>query len=197
MAKKLAIFASGAGSNYDAIMNAIDAGSLDAEVVLLVCDRLDAKVIEKARRNQTPTFAFNPKNYPSKVAFEQEILANLLAQGVEWVILAGYMRLVGPTLLSVYKSKIINIHPSLLPAFPGKDAIGQAFRAGVKVTGVTIHFVDEGMDTGKIIDQESLRITDGESRDSLQRRVQVIEHRLYPKTIQSLIEKREGQERGA
>src|SRR5690606_6087050 len=102
-----------------------------------------------------PTFVFNPKQYHSKVDFEQEITNELRKYSVDYIILAGYMRLIGPTLLKNFPNRIINIHPSLLPAFPGKDAIGQAVQAGVKVTGVTIHYVDEGMDTGPIIAQKA------------------------------------------
>lgn len=198
MAKtKIAVFASGTGSNYDAIMKEIDAGNLDCQVSLLVCDQPDAKVIDKAKGNQTPLFVFHAKDYVSKVDFEKEIVNQLEKQGVEWIILAGYMRLIGPTLLQPYESRIINIHPSLLPAFPGKDAIGQAFDAGVKVAGVTVHYVDEGMDTGKIIAQEALTIDDKESRESLQKRIQAIEHRLFPETIQKLITATVNEGRGA
>ncbi|WP_138417834.1 phosphoribosylglycinamide formyltransferase [Aquibacillus sediminis] len=187
MSRRIAVFASGTGSNFDAIMKAVEADRLDCEVALLICDRPGAKVIEKARTYGVTTFVFDPKNYPSKADFEQEIVTELKKVEVEWLVLAGYMRLIGLTLLHAYPSNIINIHPSLLPAFPGKDAIGQAFEAGVKVTGVTIHYVDEGMDTGKIIEQEALYVEEGESRDSLQQRIQAIEHKLYPATIQTIL----------
>ncbi|WP_186579050.1 phosphoribosylglycinamide formyltransferase [Aquibacillus kalidii] len=188
MAKsKIAVFASGTGSNYDAIINQINTGTLDCEVALLICDKPEAEVIKKAKINQTPVFTFNPKQYESKALFEKEIVFELKQRDIEWIILAGYMRLIGPTLLSEYESRIVNIHPSLLPAFPGKDAIGQAFEAGVRVTGVTIHFVDEGMDTGEIIDQEAVRVDLDDTRLTLQQKVQKVEHRLYPQTIQKLI----------
>ncbi len=103
-------------------------------------------------------FSFNPKEYGSKEEFETEIAEELRKRDVELLVLAGYMRLIGPTLLRAFPGRIVNIHPSLLPSFPGKDAIGQAIRAGVKVTGVTVHFVDEGMDTGPIIAQEAVSI---------------------------------------
>ncbi|MCT2536793.1 phosphoribosylglycinamide formyltransferase [Aquibacillus koreensis] len=195
---KIAVFASGTGSNYEAIMDQINAGQLACEVALLVCDQPNAKVIGKAEELGTPLFVFDPKQYESKATFENEIVQRLQEQGVELIILAGYMRLIGPTLLAPYESKIINIHPSLLPAFPGKDAVGQAIEAGVRVAGVTIHFVDEGMDTGQIIDQQALYVEKGETRDSLQKRIQAIEHRLFPQTIQKLIEEQaETGERGA
>lgn len=184
---KIAVFASGTGSNYDAISAAINRGELIAEIALLVTDQPQAKVVEKAKANETETFVFNAKDYSSKTVFEKEILQALRDKQVEWIVLAGYMRLVGPTLLKPFEGRIINIHPSLLPAFPGLDAIGQAFDAGVKVSGVTIHFVDEGMDTGSIIAQEAVEIASGMTHENFQSAIQAVEHHLYPKTIQELI----------
>ncbi|QDP39239.1 phosphoribosylglycinamide formyltransferase [Radiobacillus deserti] len=184
---KIAVFASGTGSNFDRIVTEMQGGRLSVDVCLLVCDKPGAAVIEKADQYGIPSFVFDAKQYDKKESFEREIYEQLQKLEVEWVILAGYMRLIGYTLLQAYPERIINIHPSLLPAFPGKDAIGQAFDSGVKVTGVTVHYVDEGMDTGKIIDQEALRILETDDRASLQRRVQEVEHRLFPATIQKLI----------
>lgn len=186
---RLAIFASGTGSNYEAIDQAITAGNLDAEIVLLVCDRPGAKVIDKAAQNQLAQFIFNPKDYQDKHAFETEIVGKLRDHQVDWIVLAGYMRLVGPTLLNQYQRRMINIHPSLLPAFPGLDAVGQALDAGVKISGTTIHYVDSGMDTGEIIAQEPVRVESGMTKEELQAEIQKIEHNLYPKTIQQLISK--------
>lgn len=107
---------------------------------------------------------------------------------VEWIFLAGYMRLIGETLLSQYEGRIVNIHPSLLPDFPGKDAIGQAYRAGVSKTGVTIHYVDEGMDTGPIIAQEEIERLPEETEEQLKTRIQAVEHRLYPNVINQLMQ---------
>lgn len=186
---RLAIFASGTGSNYQAIDQAIKTGELDAEIVLLVSDQPGAKVIEKADENQLAKFIFDPKDYQNKCEFETEIVNELQAHQVDWIVLAGYMRLVGPTLLNQYQRRIINIHPSLLPAFPGLDAVGQALEAGVQLSGTTIHYVDSGMDTGEIIAQESVRVKPGMTREELQTKIQKIEHELYPKTIQQLISK--------
>ncbi|MBB5355713.1 phosphoribosylglycinamide formyltransferase-1 [Anoxybacillus mongoliensis] len=185
--KRIAIFASGSGTNFQAIVDAVKKGDIQAEVALLVCDRPHAKVIERAIREHVPVFVFNPKQYETKQQFEREILQQLQQKEIDWIVLAGYMRLIGPTLLHVYPNKIINIHPSLLPAFPGKDAIGQAYRYGVKVTGVTVHYVDEGMDTGPIIAQRALYIDDGEPLESVERRIHEIEHTLYPQVIQQLL----------
>lgn len=185
--KKIAVFASGSGSNFEALVDAIDAGTLQADVALLICDRPQAKVVDRAHMRNVPTFVFNPKSYPNKEAFEQEIVDALNERDIDLVVLAGYMRLVGSTLLKAYEGQIVNIHPSLLPSFPGKDAVGQAIEAGVKVSGVTIHYVDEGMDTGPIIAQEAVNISDHDTHDSLQQRIQEVEHRLYPETIQKLL----------
>ena len=186
--KHLAVFASGTGSNFDAIQQAIEEGALDADITLVVSDVPTSAVIDKAKRKGLKTFVFNPQSYPDKRSFEMEIVEALQAADVDFIILAGYMRLVGPTLLHAYEGRIVNIHPSLLPSFKGLDAIGQAFDAGVKITGVTIHYVDEGMDTGRIIAQEAVKVADTYGRDDLQRAIQAVEHQLYPATIQSLLQ---------
>lgn len=183
---KAAVFASGTGSNFEAIME--QHHDLNCEIVLLVCDKPSAVVIKKAERLGVSTFTFNPKTYDSKEAYEQEIVDQLQVAEVSWIFLAGYMRLVGKTLLQAFEGRIINIHPSLLPAFPGIDAIGQAFEAGVKTTGVTVHYIDEGIDTGPIIAQESLEVLPNDTKETLQTKIQQIEHKLYPQVIRQLIE---------
>jgi phosphoribosylglycinamide formyltransferase 1 len=185
--KKIAVFASGSGSNFQAIIDVVQSGQLDADISLLVCDKPGAFAIERARAAKIPSFVFNAKDYSSKEHYEEEILAQLIAYGIEFIVLAGYMRLIGSKLLTEYKGRIVNIHPSLLPAFPGKDAVGQALAANVKWSGVTIHFVDEGMDTGPIIIQERVQIDDNETRESLQRKIQKSEHKLYPSVLQMLL----------
>ncbi|MFJ7754192.1 phosphoribosylglycinamide formyltransferase [Peribacillus muralis] len=184
--KRLAVFASGNGSNFQSITNAIKSGKVKAEICLVVCDREDAYVLERSRLENIQSFSFSAKNYSNKAEFETEIWKELRQRGVELIILAGYMRLIGPTLLQEYPQSIVNIHPSLLPAFPGKDAVGQAFAAGVKETGVTIHYVDEGMDTGPIIVQKTVPILEGDTIDILQKRIQETEHDLYPSVLQQL-----------
>ncbi|HEY4553657.1 MAG TPA: phosphoribosylglycinamide formyltransferase [Bacillaceae bacterium] len=184
--KKLALFASGNGSNVQAIIDAIESGRLHAAAVLLVCDKPGAYVIDRAERAGIPAFVFHPKEYSSKEEYESEISGLLDNAGIDYVVLAGYMRLIGPTLLEKYRGRIINIHPSLLPSFPGKDAIGQAVRAGVKVTGVTIHFVDEGMDTGPIIAQRAVEISDGDTLEEVTEKIHKVEHGFYPDTLGKL-----------
>ncbi|WP_257350732.1 phosphoribosylglycinamide formyltransferase [Pseudalkalibacillus decolorationis] len=185
--KNIAVFASGSGTNFQAILDSIESGHLKANVTLLVCDRPKAAVIERAERNNIPTFVFYPKEFPSKTAFESLIIEELKQAEAELVVLAGYMRLIGETLLSEYEEKIINIHPSLLPAFPGKDAIGQALEAAVNETGVTVHYVDRGMDTGPIIEQVSIGVNIDDTKADLEQRIHKVEHELYPKVIQDLL----------
>lgn len=185
--KRAAIFASGTGSNFDAIMSK---DNLACEIVLLVCDKPKAKVVEKAKRQDVPTFIFDPKAFASKEAYENKLVEQLQTAKVAWIFLAGYMRIVGPTLLQAFEGRIINIHPSLLPAFPGKDAIGQAYQAGVETTGVTVHYVDAGIDTGPIIAQEVVAVLPDDTEDTLKQRIQQVEHRLYPDVVNQLISKK-------
>ncbi|NGQ97024.1 phosphoribosylglycinamide formyltransferase [Brevibacillus sp. SYP-B805] len=189
--KRLAVFASGSGSNFEAVMRALQEGRLTgAQVALLVCDKPGAYVLERAERFGVPVLLFDPKTYPDKAAYETEIVGRLQALGVELIVLAGYMRLVGPVLLHHYEGRIINLHPSLLPAFPGKDAIGQALAYGVKVTGVTVHFVDAGMDTGPIIAQHPVRVEPADTAETLAARIHEVEHRLLVQVIQALVDQR-------
>lgn len=185
--KKIAVFASGSGSNFQAIAVAAQAGTLKAEISLLVCDKPGAFAIDRAEMLGIPAFVISPKSYHSKAAYEAEILQKLTGLEVDLIVLAGYMRLIGQTLLEAYEGKIVNIHPSLLPAFPGKDAIGQALAAGVEKTGVTIHYVDEGMDTGPAIASAAVKIEPGETRETLQKKIQRIEHSLYPEVLEQLL----------
>src|SRR5574344_2031452 len=151
--KRIAIFASGSGTNFEAIVEAVNQGRIHGEVVLMVCDKPQAYVVKRAQNHHIPSFIFTPKNYKDKIDYEQQIVAKLKDAAVDLVVLAGYMRLIGSTMLSAYGGKIINIHPALLPSFQGKDGILQAYNYGVKIMGITIHYVDAGMDTGPIIAQ--------------------------------------------
>lgn len=184
--KKLAVFASGSGSNYEAIAAACADGRIDARVAILVCDKPGAYVLERAARFGTPTFVFSPKSYACKADFEREIADRMDAEGIDLVCLAGYMRIIGDVLLSRYGGRIINIHPSLLPAFKGAHAVEQAVEYGVKVYGITIHWVDESLDGGRIIAQRSFDY-DGSDPAEVHRLGQVIEHQLYIETINRLI----------
>ena len=182
----IAIFASGTGSNFIAIHDAVLQNELNVNISVLVSDKPDSIAVKNAERKNIKTFTFKPKEYKNKREFEQKILDNL--KDVDLIILAGYMRIIGPTLLSKYENRILNIHPSLLPMYKGMDAVGQALKDNATITGVTVHYVDSGMDTGSIIKQESLTIYPNETRESLEKRIHQIEHKLYKKVIKEVIE---------
>ncbi|MBR1869495.1 MAG: phosphoribosylglycinamide formyltransferase [Bacteroidales bacterium] len=184
--KKLAVFASGSGTNFEAIAAACADGRLDAEVVLMVCDKPGAMVVERARRFAVPSFVFSPKDYPSKADYERDIVGKLDELGVDLVCLAGYMRIVGDVLLAAYGGRIINIHPSLLPSFKGAHAVEDAVAYGVKVYGITIHYVNSELDGGKIIAQRAFPY-EGSDPEEVHRIGQKIEHELYIETIKKLI----------
>lgn len=184
--KNLAVFASGTGTNFEAIAKACADGTLDARIALLVCDHPEAAVVSKAEKYGVETFAFSPKAYSSKEEYEREIVALLDEREVSLVCLAGYMRIISDVLLSAYAGRIINIHPSLLPSFRGKNAVEQAVAYGVKVYGITIHYVDASLDGGKIIAQKAFEYY-GSDPEEVHRIGQKIEHELYIKTISELI----------
>ena len=184
--KNLAVFASGTGSNFEAIADACADGRLDARVALMVCDKPGAPVVEKAARRGIETFVFNPKSYACKADFETEIAGLMDAKKVELVCLAGYMRIIGDVLLETYGGRIINIHPSLLPAFKGAHAVEQAVAYGVKVYGISIHWVNGDLDGGRIIAQRAFEY-DGNDPEEVHRIGQKIEHQLYIETIAKLI----------
>lgn len=186
MGARIAVFASGNGSNFEALAKGCIAGDIQADMALCITDRPGAYVTERARNLNVPFKEISPKAFPSKKEYEEHLLQLLDESKIDFIFLAGYMRIVGPTLLEAYKNAIINIHPSLLPAFPGVDAIGQALEYGVKIYGVTIHFVDETLDGGKIIDQESLHY-DGNDREVLEPMIHSLEHKLYVKTAARLV----------
>lgn len=185
MEAKIAVFASGSGSNFQAIAESIERGELTANIGLVLTDKPGAFVVTRAKKMGIPVWELSPKSFESKEAYEAKIIEVLQGQSIDWIILAGYMRLIGDTLLSAYENRIINIHPSLLPSFPGKDAIGQALEHGVKITGVTVHYVDAGMDTGKIIAQSTVDVVEG-NREVTEKLIHQVEHALYTKTLQQL-----------
>ncbi|WP_256761758.1 phosphoribosylglycinamide formyltransferase [Cohnella sp. WQ 127256] len=180
---KIAVFASGSGSNFQALAEAVRDGRINATLDLVVCDKPSAYVLERARSFQVETFTFSPKDYPSRQAYEEEIIANLQARGIELIVMAGYMRLVTEVLVEPYYGRMINIHPALLPAFPGMDGIGQAFEYGVKLTGATVHFVDGGKDTGPIIAQQAVEVRDQDTLETLGERIHQAEHELLPQVV--------------
>ena len=185
---KIAIFASGYGSNFEAIATATLAGVIPAEVALMVCDKPQARVVEVAQRMGIPSFVFSAKDYASKADYEREIVSRLREAEVELICLAGYMRIVGEELLAAYEGHIINLHPSLLPAFKGARAIEQAMEYGVKVFGASIHYVDSSLDGGRIIAQRAIEY-EGDSIEEVTAKIHSIEHELYIQTISKLLNK--------
>lgn len=184
----IGVLGSGKGSNFEAIARAISSGHLAAEVRLVLSDASNAGILAKAAEFRIPAEALPPSKYRTKLETEIEALAaeKLRLAGVELVVLAGYMRMVKSPLLEVFPGRIINMHPSLLPAFPGLEAWRQALDAGVPETGCTVHWVDSGMDTGEIIAQARVPVLGTDTPESLHERIQRQEHRLYPEVISKL-----------
>jgi len=185
--KKIAIFASGNGSNFQAIINDIENGNLSAEIAVLVTDNPDCFAVARALSHKIPVFSFIPKNYTSKDEYEKEIAFFLIEKNISLIVLAGYMRLIGNVLLKAFPNRIINIHPALLPAFPGKNGIQQAYDYGVKVFGVTVHYVDSGVDSGKIIAQECFKALGTETLQEIEQKTHSIEHQLYSRVIKEIL----------
>lgn len=185
--KRIAVFASGNGSNFEALAAACADGRLNAEIALCVVDKPKAYVIERAAKYGIPTLVVSPKDFPSKRDYEKCIADRLDEEKVSLVCLAGYMRIVAEELLSRYEGRIINIHPALLPAFPGAHAIEDAFNYGVKVYGVTIHYVNSTVDGGKIISQVAVPY-EGTDIEELESMIHAAEHRLYVDTVSRLLD---------
>ena len=187
---KLGVLGSGSGSNMQAIMDAIDSGELDAEIVLVMSDFPDAYILERAANAGLPTAVIDCGGFKSKFPDEMQaaVAQQLKAAGVELVCLAGFMRLVKQPLLDIFPERILNIHPSLLPAYPGLMAWKQAVNDGATESGCTVHYVDAGMDTGPIIKQAKVPVLADDTAETLHARIQVEEHRLYPEVIRELAE---------
>lgn len=186
----IGILASGNGSNFQAIAQAITDRKLDAKIGCLIYDKEHAYVKERAKHFHIPSYFVDVKQYPSKEDFEKAIVEHLQEQNVQLVVLAGYMKVLGKTVLHAFPQKIINIHPSLLPLFKGKSGIKDAFEAKVHQTGVTVHLVDEGIDTGLILAQKTVSIDEDDTLETLTEKIHAAEHELYPAVIQNCIDGR-------
>lgn len=184
---RVAILASGNGSNFEALAHQFQAGLLPGELIFVFSDHHNAYVLERARRLNIKAYSFEVKEFANKAAYEKALLQLLQEQEIDLIVLAGYMRIIGKTLLSHYSNRILNIHPSLLPSFPGLHGIKDAYEYGVKVTGVTVHLVDDGVDTGPIIAQEPVMILPEDSLESLEEKIHQTEHRLYPKVLRDVL----------
>jgi len=180
---KLGILASGRGSNFQSIIDAVENGSLNAQIAVLIVDKKDAFARERAKKHNIEDIWLDPKGSANQSVYFELIRDALLARNVQLVILAGFMRIVQKPLLEAYPNRIMNIHPSLLPAFPGLHAQRQAIQYGVKVSGCTVHFVDEGTDTGPIIIQAAVAVAPDDTEETLAERILREEHRIYPEAI--------------
>lgn len=181
--KRVAIFVSGAGTNMENIAVHVKEGKLPCDVALVLCDNPSAPALKKAKKLGLETFVVERKNFSSKLEFEEKIHEKLLEKKVEAVFLAGYMRILSPEFVKKWTWRMINIHPSLLPKYPGAHAIQDAFEAKEKETGVTIHFVNEGVDSGPIILQRKVPIMPNDTLETLESRVHETEYQLYPEAI--------------
>jgi phosphoribosylglycinamide formyltransferase-1 len=185
---QLGVLGSGKGSNLDSIARAISSGDLLADVRLVVSDSPSAGILDVAKKWGLPSITIPPSRFKTRLApeIEEELARSLKAAGVQIVVLAGYMRMLKAPMLDAFPRAIVNIHPSLLPAFPGMDAWRQALLAGVKVTGCTVHWVDSGMDTGSVIAQREVAVLDSDTPETLHARIQQAEHQLYPQVLNSI-----------
>jgi len=185
---RLGVLGSGKGSNFRAIADAIARGDLKAEVRIVLSDVESAGILSFARERGLRAEFVAPGRFKTKLEpeVEQQVVELLRGAGVEWVVLAGYMRMIKAPLLAAFPNRIINIHPSLLPQFPGLEAWKQALAAGVSETGCTVHYVDDGMDSGPIIDQRRVPVLPGDTAETLHARIQVAEHELYPAVLAKL-----------
>jgi len=188
--KNVAVFASGNGSNFQSLVDAEKEGRLSGKIKLLITDKPEAFVQQRAKKAKIPVFAFEPKKYKNKEDYETVLVEILQEMKIDLIVLAGYMRLVGTTLLSAFPHRIINLHPSLLPAFPGKNAIEQALDYGVRYTGVTVHFVDEGMDTGPIILQHVVPISQKDDAATLTEKIHQVEHELLHEAVNLILDEK-------
>lgn len=180
---KLGVLASGNGSNFEAIMSAIKRSELKAEVKVLICNRPGAKVLERAAQWSVPTVLLNHREFESRESLDAAIVQTLTDHDVNWVIMAGWMRRVTQHLIDAFMGRLLNIHPSLLPSFPGLHAVQQALDAGVAVAGCTVHQVELVVDSGPIIMQAVVPVMAGDTEETLQARIQIQEHRIFPMAI--------------
>lgn len=180
---KLGVLASGSGTNFEAVAQAIKNEQLNAQIKVLIYNNPQAKVIERAARWNVPTELLNHRNFSSREELDAQIIQCLQRYDVNWVIMAGWMRIVTPVLINAFQNKIINIHPSLLPSFKGVKAVEQALEAGVKITGCTVHLVSKEVDSGTILCQAAVPILPNDTTETLHDRIQIQEHRILPQAI--------------
>jgi phosphoribosylglycinamide formyltransferase-1 len=181
------VLCSGQGTNLQALLHAARRGTLPARVALVISDRPQAPALRRARRAGAEARVVDPKGFGSRGAYERAMIRLLEARGVRLVCLAGFMRILSPVFVRRYRGRLLNIHPALLPAFPGAHAVRDALAAGVRETGVTVHFVDELVDHGPVLLQEAVRVRRGDTEASLLSRLHRVEHRLYPEAVRRVL----------
>lgn len=181
--QKFAVFISGKGTNLQVIIDSVKAGEIKAQLVLVLSSNEKALGLKRAEAAGIKTIVFNPKNYTNRQSVDRDIVIELKNNKIDFVVLAGYMRLLTPYFIKHFPNKILNVHPSLLPSFKGVEGIKDAVTYGAKITGVTVHFVNEKLDHGPIILQDSVRINEDETMESLEEKIHRVEHRLYPKAV--------------
>jgi len=184
----IAVLCSGSGTNLQVIIDAVKAGMIPANISLVVSDNKSAFALERAKKAGIETLVLNPKDFKTREDFDREVIKDLKKRDVGLVVLAGFMRILSGHFIDVYRDKIMNIHPALLPAFKGASGIKDALSHGVKMTGVTVHFVEEKLDDGPIILQKSVEIKDGDTEEALLERVHKVEHEIYPEAIRLFVE---------
>jgi phosphoribosylglycinamide formyltransferase-1 len=187
---RIGVLISGGGTNLQAILDACASGELEAEVVVVISNHSNAYGLERAREAGVPAIAIDRAVHDSPSAYNQALLEHLQSHEADVVVMAGFMRLLGPEVLRAYPNKVVNIHPALLPAFAGANGIRDAFDYGVKVTGVTVHFANEEFDAGPIIAQEVVPIEPDDTIDTLEAKIHDVEHRLYPAVLRLIAEDR-------
>ena len=186
----LGILCSGSGTNLQAVIDAVQSGRLRAKIGVVIANVPTAKALDRARAAGIATVVIDHKAYPNREAFDAAVVESLRANDVDCVVLAGFMRLITPVLLDAFPHRVVNIHPALLPAFPGVHAQAQALAYGVRVTGCTVHLVDSGMDTGPILAQATVPVLDGDDEETLRDRILVKEHELLPAVLQWIADDR-------
>jgi phosphoribosylglycinamide formyltransferase-1 len=187
---RIGVLASGRGTNLQAIIDAIEAGRLDAGIAVVVSDRADAPALDRARKHGAKALFVNPRDFSDRESFDRGVAAVLAEHKVELICLAGFMRILTSAFLAAFPDRVMNIHPALLPSFPGLHAQRRALEHGVKVSGATVHFVDEGVDSGPIILQVAVPVRDDDTEESLSERILAEEHKIYPQAIQLFAEGR-------
>lgn len=186
----IGVLASGRGSNFQSIIDAIEAGSLKAKIVLLITDNPNAFAIERANKHGIEPLVMVPRHYATRNDYYHAVVRELKTREVALVVLAGFMRIIGKPLVEAYRDRVMNIHPALLPSFPGLHGQKQAQDYGVKISGCTVHFVDEGMDTGPVIIQAAVPVSYEDTEESLSERILKVEHKIYPEAIRLFSEGR-------